>query len=294
MDSRQLSYFCAVVRFGSFTKAAEECHISQSAISQQIKALEMDLGCDLLKRHGRRFTPTAAGNLLARKGSTILAQLSELEAETYDVAHGRLRQLSVGYLNRYDGWEVAGAVAAFARRHPSCEIKAVAGSHDQLYRGALEGRFDLIFNDRRRSLSSDWENTHLRTCYRYVEVSEASAHASDSRITCEALSDLPCILVCEQARFETEVQWWRDVMNFDGEFVHAPNINEGRMMVAGNRGWLPIESREKAEATGGIVRRIPLHDANGHAVSEYYVFWPKARDNALAQEFADVLRSLFA
>lgn len=294
MDSRQLSYFCAVVRLGSFTKAAEECRISQPAISQQIKALEVDLGCDLLERRGRRFSPTAAGDLLARKGPAILAQLSELEAETYDVAHGRPRHLSVGYLNRYDGWEVAGAVAAFARRHPGCEVSTAAGSHDQLYRGALEGRFDLVFNDRRRSLSSDWENVHLQTCYRYAEVSEASAHANDSRITCEALTDLPCILVCEQARLETETQWWRDVMNFDGEFAHASSTDEGRMMVAGNRGWLPTESREKTEATGGIVRRIPLHDANGHAASEYYAFWPKGRDGALVREFADVLKGLFA
>lgn len=55
MMLRQLQYFHAVVRTGSFTEAAEECFISQSAISQQIKALENDLGVKLLIRRNRSF-----------------------------------------------------------------------------------------------------------------------------------------------------------------------------------------------------------------------------------------------
>lgn len=140
MDSRQLGYFCAVVRLGSFTKAAAACHISQSAISQQVRALEADLGCTLLERRGRHFSPTQAGALLARKGETLLDEFAQLEAETYDIAHGKPRHLTFGYLSRYDGWEVAGAVAAYARRHPGCQIETVAASHDQLYRDASAER----------------------------------------------------------------------------------------------------------------------------------------------------------
>lgn len=48
------------------------------------------------------------------------------------------------------------------------------------------------------------------------------------------------------------------------------------------------------DAVGGVIRRIPLHDARGHAASEYYAFWPKGRGNALVSEFASILVSLFA
>ena len=58
---RQIEYFQSVVRNNNFTLAAEEHHISQSAISQQIKALEEELQVQLLERHGRRFTVTPAG-----------------------------------------------------------------------------------------------------------------------------------------------------------------------------------------------------------------------------------------
>lgn len=68
---RQMKYFIAVVERGSFTEAAEQCYISQSAVSQQIRALEKELGVELLHRENRRFTLTPAGEyFIARaKGS---------------------------------------------------------------------------------------------------------------------------------------------------------------------------------------------------------------------------------
>ena len=50
---RQMKYFAAVVECGSFTEAAEQCYISQSAISQQIRTLEKELGVELLHRGNR-------------------------------------------------------------------------------------------------------------------------------------------------------------------------------------------------------------------------------------------------
>ena len=58
---KQMKYFISVVECNSFTEAAEQCYISQSAISQQIKALEQELGVDLIKRNNRQFTLTPAG-----------------------------------------------------------------------------------------------------------------------------------------------------------------------------------------------------------------------------------------
>ena len=56
-----MKYFVAVVECHSFTEAAEQCYISQSAISQQIRTLEKELGVELLHRENRRFSLTPAG-----------------------------------------------------------------------------------------------------------------------------------------------------------------------------------------------------------------------------------------
>lgn len=68
----KMQYFHAVVRTGSFTEAAEECFILQSAISQQIKALENDLGVKLLVRKNRGFYLTKAGECLYQKSGQLL------------------------------------------------------------------------------------------------------------------------------------------------------------------------------------------------------------------------------
>ena len=88
MELRQIQYLCAVVETGSFTRAADKCMVSQSAVSQQVKALEGELGFELLHRHGRSFTVTPAGELFARKASALLAQLDDLRYEAEGVANG--------------------------------------------------------------------------------------------------------------------------------------------------------------------------------------------------------------
>ena len=64
---KQLKYFQSVVYHRSFSKAAEECFISQSAISQQVRALEEEVGVTLLRREGRRFSLTPAGEVFSTK-----------------------------------------------------------------------------------------------------------------------------------------------------------------------------------------------------------------------------------
>lgn len=55
---KQMKYFVSIVENNSFTEAAEKCFVSQSAISQQIKSLEMELGVELILRGNRSFTLT--------------------------------------------------------------------------------------------------------------------------------------------------------------------------------------------------------------------------------------------
>ncbi|MEE5993867.1 MAG: LysR family transcriptional regulator [Oscillospiraceae bacterium] len=78
---RQVRYFQSVVRLGSFTLTAEEHFISQSAISQQIKALENELGVKLLERKKRSFTVTEAGEYFYKKSLVLVADYDNLVRE---------------------------------------------------------------------------------------------------------------------------------------------------------------------------------------------------------------------
>ncbi len=72
---KQIEYFLKVVHTGSFSEAAEQCFISQSAVSQQVKTLENELGLQLLKRHNRTFSLTPAGEVFYRKCTVLLNDL---------------------------------------------------------------------------------------------------------------------------------------------------------------------------------------------------------------------------
>ena len=76
---KQMKYFITVVDCHSFTEAAEQCFISQSAISQQIKSLEKELGIRLFERNKRQLSLTPAGEYFYRHRKVILDEIEELK-----------------------------------------------------------------------------------------------------------------------------------------------------------------------------------------------------------------------
>ena len=75
LDSRQLRAFGILARTGSFTEAARELHLTQSAVSHAIRALEEDVGCRLLDRTGKKATLTQSGEQLLQRADRILAEM---------------------------------------------------------------------------------------------------------------------------------------------------------------------------------------------------------------------------
>lgn len=76
---RQLRYFAALARHRHFGRAAEACHVSQPALSVQIRELEAALGVALAERGGREVVLTSAGRELARRAARVLAEVAEIE-----------------------------------------------------------------------------------------------------------------------------------------------------------------------------------------------------------------------
>lgn len=92
---RQMRYFVAVADCRSFTEAAEQCYISQSAISQQIRALEADLGVELIHRENRRFSLTPAGEYFYRQSKGLLGQVEAVRRETVRIGQDQESQLRI-------------------------------------------------------------------------------------------------------------------------------------------------------------------------------------------------------
>ncbi|MBP3893598.1 MAG: LysR family transcriptional regulator [Atopobiaceae bacterium] len=143
MELRELRSFLAVVRTGSVTRAADELHITQPALSRQIAGLERDLGCSLLDRGRHGAIPTEEGLLLARRAEALLELAGKTEEELR-ASEGRLEgtvSICCGQTAALD--ELAHLAAAFTERHPHIRISLVVTTSEASLRRLREGRADL-------------------------------------------------------------------------------------------------------------------------------------------------------
>jgi DNA-binding transcriptional LysR family regulator len=143
LDSRQLHAFAALARRGSFTLAAKDLFLTQSAVSHAIKALEEDVGCRLLDRVGRRVLLTQAGEQFLLHTEKILREMDAARAGLEHLVkwgHGRLR---VGASTTACQHILPTVLREFRQRYPKCEIRIEPGDHGQQLDILRGGTIDL-------------------------------------------------------------------------------------------------------------------------------------------------------
>jgi LysR family transcriptional regulator, transcription activator of glutamate synthase operon len=145
MDVRQLRYVEAVARHRHFTRAADELHVAQSALSHQVRRLETELGVALFERTSRRVTPTEAGLAIAGRARRVLAELDEARQEV-DQLRGALRgRIWIGALQRAGDLDVPGVLARFSRQHPGIEVGLREGLAYDMLGYLAEDQIDAAF-----------------------------------------------------------------------------------------------------------------------------------------------------
>lgn len=243
---RQIRYFQSVVRNNSFSEAAEECHISQSAISQQIQALERELGFYLLERKNRKFTLTPAGEYFYKKSLVLIADYERMCKEAGRLAKDDKANLVIGYLRCYSGPEFHLALEEFSAKYPDVSVKIEYGNHEELYELLRSGGVDLVLNDQRRAFSDEYVNLILTVGSEYIEISTRNPIAALPSITPQELKNVPCILVSSKEQRETEQEYYQGVVGFQGDFLYAENLEEARLLVIGGAGIYAGGRGEKA------------------------------------------------
>ena len=291
---QQMQYFIAIVKNHSFTQAAVDCHISQSAISQQMKELESRLGVQLLDRRGRSFEVTAAGQYFYTHSQTILADVTQLVNQTVKVAQPDTVELHVGYLRSFGTTEFLQTVAQFSKEFPQVTVKITSGGHEGLYELLRTGQLDLNFSDQRRALSNEYQNEFLTASPFMVAVNQGLPVATN-QIESKDLADLPCILVVENShQAATEEAYYREVLGVQGDFVQAKNYDDAQMLIAANQGYLITNQRTQAQLDHDIVHLIPLVKGGRQLKQQYYAYWKADNSGYYIESFAELLKQSFA
>jgi DNA-binding transcriptional LysR family regulator len=144
MELRQLRYLDAVAGRRSFTQAALDLHVAQSALSQQVGRLERELGVELLRRTTRRVEVTEAGELVLTRARRALAEAEGVRADL-DALQGLVRgTLRLGGVPPVGPVHPAALIAEFSRSHPGVAVTVREDVALTLLRQLRDGGLDLV------------------------------------------------------------------------------------------------------------------------------------------------------
>jgi DNA-binding transcriptional LysR family regulator len=190
---RQMQIFEAIVRLGSFTKAAEELFLTQPTVSTQFKKLSEALDLPLLDQSGRQLKPTEAGEVLYSTVRQIFNRLAELDtniAELKGLQRGRLR-LSVITTAKYFAPELLGS---FTKEYPGVDLSLKVTNRERVFERIQKNEDDLYILGQPPTRDMNLEAHFLAPNPLVVIASEDHPLCNESNISVERLAKEPFIM----------------------------------------------------------------------------------------------------
>lgn len=143
MELRHLQAFVAIVEEGSLSAAAQRHHLSQPALSQQVRALEEELGETLLHRRPRGVEPTAAGELLVEHARGLLAQAERLRGDFRNRRELESGKIAFGIIPTLAPYLLPQLLGAFRKNHPGVIVEIDESRTDQLVPRVANGEIEF-------------------------------------------------------------------------------------------------------------------------------------------------------
>jgi len=192
LDVRRLKVLREVAARGSFSAAADALNFTQSAISQQIAALEREAGTRLVERSARGVRLTVAGEALVRHTDVILARLADAEAELEAIAGLRAGRVRLAAFPSAAASLLPPTMARYRERHPGVELTMIPADPPEAVQRLRGGEVDVAL-----LIASAWddpgadgvERTHLLDDPMYICLPQGHPLATKARLRLENLGD---------------------------------------------------------------------------------------------------------
>lgn len=145
MNTKQLEYFISVAESLSFTKTAEKFYISQTAVTQQIKALEEQIQVVLFTRSKRHVELTPAGKIFLSEARTIVKNINDAITKTQQFANGFFGTLNIGVLIGYEKNKIQQYIKKFSQAYPNISMEICSNEMTELLDLVKNNLMDLAF-----------------------------------------------------------------------------------------------------------------------------------------------------
>src|SRR3954447_4517833 len=145
MELRHLRTIAAVARHGSFSKAAEELHLAQSAVSQQLRRFEQELGVEVFRRSSRSVEITPEGEVILGYAQRVLREVDGLHGELQELIGLVRGEVRIGGMYPTGPYDLADLFAQFRERHPGVAVNMVEDTQDDLLARLRADELDCAF-----------------------------------------------------------------------------------------------------------------------------------------------------
>lgn len=143
MNLQQLSTFCTVMSEGSMTAAAEKLYLTQPAVSQQIRALEDELGVPLLHRGVRQVKPTIQGQMLFEYSKKILHLTQQAEMAIQTISQKVSGYMRMGTINSIGMYLISPIIGLFLKHNTHLNVKVIYSTFEDTIKAMKAGEVDL-------------------------------------------------------------------------------------------------------------------------------------------------------
>jgi DNA-binding transcriptional LysR family regulator len=293
MELRHLRYFIAVAEEKNFSYAAQRLHIAQPPLSQQISALEAEIGVKLFDRKKRPLQLTSAGEVFLEEARLVLTQLEQTIIQTQRASRGEIGQLVVGTNSTIANSLLPEMLRIFRDRFPNVKLILRELTAAEQIQELHNRRLDLGFDRLPHSHQQDTNLSYLPIGRESLVIALPQTHplTTLAEIPLQAMADEPFVLPSPEI-----VPSYTEIINLCQQAGFFPKvIQEATWMitvlslVAGGMGVALLPSNVQNLQRTGVVYR-PIKGAN--FTREIVVVWRKDDSSPVLQKFLNVIREI--
>ena len=207
MNLNQLEYFVCAAHHLNFTKAAKECYISQTAMTQQIQALERTLEVQLFIRDKHHMELTTAGKVYLKEAKAILKRSDEAIRLARMASTGMDGELSVGFISGFGQSDCYELLRGFHEAFPNIKLKFLRNTMSGLMEHLQKVECDIAFTVQpHQRVYENMNRQYIRSYPLYVAMSRNNPLAERKEIECKELKDQSFIIMQPAARSRDEME----------------------------------------------------------------------------------------
>ena len=207
MNLNQLEYFVSAARHMNFTKAAKECYISQTAMTQQIQALEKTLGVKLFIRDKHHMELTTAGSVYLKEAKAILKRSDEAMRLARMASKGMDGEIAIGFISGFGQSDCYEILRGFREAFPNIKIKLYRDTMSGLLESLQKGECDVAFTVQPHQRNyEDMNRLYIRSYPLFVAMSPQNRLSEKTEIECKELKDESFIIMQPSARSRDEME----------------------------------------------------------------------------------------